>query len=106
MKVVIGAICTVSKEFVPGPEDLEIRRLEDTIQTTALLKSARILRRIPGRPEKTCCHSKSRKKPSATPGVKNSQENNDSFKNDNEIHFKIKVTKMQDLAEWSYWFEI
>ena len=41
--IVIG---TVTKGSVQGLEDLEITGWEETIQTTALLKSTRILRRI------------------------------------------------------------
>ena len=41
--VVIGALGTVTKELV---EDWEIRGREETIQTTALLRSAGILRRV------------------------------------------------------------
>ena len=44
--VVIGALSTVTKELVKGLEDLKIRGRVATIQTTALLKLARILRRV------------------------------------------------------------
>ena len=43
---VIGALGTVIKGLVQGLEDLEIMGREETIQTTALLRSARILRRV------------------------------------------------------------
>ena len=43
---VIGALCTVTKGLEKGLEDLEIRGRVETIQTTALLKSTRILRRV------------------------------------------------------------
>ena len=43
---VIGALGKVTKGLVQGMEDLEIRGREETIQTTALLRSARILRRV------------------------------------------------------------
>ena len=43
---VIGVLGTVTKELVQGLKDLEIRGREETIQTTALLRSARILRRV------------------------------------------------------------
>ena len=42
--IVIDALGTVTKELVKGLEDLEIRRRVETIQTTALLRSARILK--------------------------------------------------------------
>ena len=44
--IVIGALGIIPKEWVKGPEDLEIREQGETIQTTALLRSARILRRV------------------------------------------------------------
>ena len=44
--IVIGAFGTVTKELVQGLVDLEIRGRVDTIQTTALLRSPRILRRV------------------------------------------------------------
>ena len=43
---VIGALDTVTTGLVQGLEDLEIIGRAKTIQTTALLKSARILRRV------------------------------------------------------------
>ena len=44
--IVIGALNTVTKALIQGREDLEIRGQVETIQTTALLRSARILKRI------------------------------------------------------------
>ena len=44
--VIIGALDTVTKGLVQGLEDLEIRGQVETIQTTALLISVRILRRV------------------------------------------------------------
>ena len=43
--IVIGAFGTVSKGLLKGLEDLEIDGRVETIQTTALLRTARILRR-------------------------------------------------------------
>ena len=43
--IVIGALGTITKGLVQGLEDLKIRRME-AILITALLKSARILRRV------------------------------------------------------------
>ena len=42
--IVIGALGTITKELLKGLEDLEVGGRAETIQTTALLKSARILR--------------------------------------------------------------
>ena len=45
--IVIGAFGTVTKGLWKGLEDLEVGGRVETIQRTALLKTARILRRIP-----------------------------------------------------------
>ena len=44
--IVIGAFGTVTKGLLKGLEDLEVGGRMETIQTTALLKMARILRRV------------------------------------------------------------
>ena len=44
--IVIGAFGTITKGLLKGLEDLEVGDREETIQTTALLKTARILRRV------------------------------------------------------------
>ena len=46
--IVIGAFGTVTKGLLKGLEDLEVGRRMETIQTTALLGTARILRRVLG----------------------------------------------------------
>ena len=43
--IVVGAFRTVTKGLLKGLEDLEVGGWVETIQTTALLKTARILRR-------------------------------------------------------------
>ena len=68
--IVIGAFGTVTKELLKGLEDLEVGGKVETIQTTALLKRARILRRV----LETCCHSISMERSSAYADVKNSNE--------------------------------
>ena len=68
--IVIGAFGTVTKGLLKGLEDLEVGRRVETIQTTALLKTVRILRRV----SETCCHSISSERPSAYANVKNSNE--------------------------------
>ena len=42
--IVIGAFGTITKGLLKGLEDLEVSRRVETIQTTALLRMARILR--------------------------------------------------------------
>ena len=44
--IVIGAFGTVTKGLLKGLEDLEVGGRVETIQTTALLKTAKILRRV------------------------------------------------------------
>ena len=44
--IVIGAFGTVTKGLLKGLEDLEVGGRVETIQTTALLWTARILRRV------------------------------------------------------------
>ena len=44
--IVIGALDTVTKRLLQGLEDLEITGRVETVQTKALLRSARILRRV------------------------------------------------------------
>ena len=44
--IVIGAFGTVTKGLLKGLEDLEVGRQGETILTTALLRTARILRRV------------------------------------------------------------
>ena len=44
--IVIGAFGTVTKGLLKSLEDLEVGDRVDPIQTTALLKIARILRRV------------------------------------------------------------
>ena len=46
--IVIGALGTIPKRLVKGLEELEIKGHVEIIQTTALLRSARILRRVLG----------------------------------------------------------
>ena len=44
--IIIGALGTVTKGLVQELEDLELQRWVETIQTTALIRSARILRKV------------------------------------------------------------
>ena len=67
--IVIGAFSTVTKGLLKGLEDLEVVERVKTIQTTALLRTARILRRV----LETCSHLVSSERPSAKTDVKNSQ---------------------------------
>ena len=46
MPIVTGILGTNTKGLVKGLEDLEIRGRVETIQTTALLRSIRILGRV------------------------------------------------------------
>ena len=44
--IVIGAFGTITKGLLKGLEDLEVGGRVETIQTTALLETVRILRRV------------------------------------------------------------
>ena len=44
--IAIGALGTITKGLLKGLEDLEIGGWVETIQTTELLRTARILRRV------------------------------------------------------------
>ena len=44
--IVIGVLGTITKGLLKGLEDLEVGGRVETIQTTALLRTARILRRV------------------------------------------------------------
>ena len=44
--IMIGAFGTVTKCLLKGLEDLEVGGRVETVQTTALLRKARILRRV------------------------------------------------------------
>ena len=44
--IVIGALGTITKGLLKGLEDEEVGARVETIQTTALLRTARILRRV------------------------------------------------------------
>ena len=46
--IIIGSLGTVIKRLVQGLEHLEITRRVETVQTIALMRSARILRKGPG----------------------------------------------------------
>ena len=71
--IVIGAFGTITKGLLKGLEDLEVSGRVETIQTTALLKTARILRRVPETSGDLLSFS-SRERPSANTDVKNSNE--------------------------------
>ena len=67
--IVIGTLGTVMKKLEPGLDDWEIRVRVETIQITALLRSARILRRV----LYTCCHLNSSERPSSNADLKDYQ---------------------------------
>ena len=67
---VIGALGTVPKGLESGRIELEIGGRIETIQTTALLRLAKISKRVLVIKE-TCCHSDSSERPSPNTCVKN-----------------------------------
>ena len=71
--MVVDALGKIPKGLVKGLEDLEIRGQVESIQTTTLLRSVRILSEEEfWRLEETCCHSNSCQRTSANAGMKNS----------------------------------
>ena len=82
---------TVTQKTLKGLEDLEIRGPVETIQTTKLLRTARILRivlEIWG----TCCHLNSNERASANYDVKNSIEVNNNKRTEKKKLWNMKVT--------------
>ena len=77
---VFGAFGTVTKGLLKGLEDLEVGGGVVTIQTTTLLRTTRILRRVL-ETWGDCCHPDSCEKPSANADVKKPAlvNNNHSF---------------------------
>ena len=67
--------CTrkVDEGLVKRLKELEIEERSNTIQTMALLKSTRILRKLSGKLEETCCHSDSNESISPNASLKNSE---------------------------------
>ena len=84
----IGALNTVTKELIEGLEDLEIKGQVETIQTTVLLRSVRILRRV----LETCYHSDSSERPSANADVKKLSNNNNDNNNNNNHNLLPSIT--------------
>ena len=72
--ILTGALCTITKGLVQELEDLEIKKRIEAIQTTALLRLARIFIRVQELDE-TCCNSNFFEKPSANTGVKKKHNN-------------------------------
>ena len=66
--IMIGAFGTVIEGLLKDLEDLQVDKRVGTIQTTTLLKTARILRL-----EETCCHLNPSEKPSGNADAKNSK---------------------------------
>ena len=95
----IGAFDTVTKVLLKGLDDLEVGGRVETFQTTELLRTARILRRV----LETCCHSNSSERPAKT-YVKNSQGVNNN--NDNNLGIleadTIKQVEMKDKIQKEY----
>ena len=71
--IVIGTFGTVTKGLSKCLEDLEVGGRVETIQSTALLRTARTLRRVLEIKE-NCCYLNSSERPPANADVKNSNE--------------------------------
>ena len=88
--IVVGALGTIPKGLVKGQEDLEINGQVETIQTTVLLRSARILSWTL---EETCCHSNTSEKLLANADVKKTLKG----VNNNNAKFTKSQEKIKDL---------
>ena len=80
IKIVIGAFGTITKGLLKGLEDLEVGGRVESNKMTALLRTARILRRVL---EETCFYSNSSEKLSANTEEKNSKRVNNQQKKEN-----------------------
>ena len=81
MPIVISALGTVIKGLIKELVDLEIRERVKTIQTTALLRSARILRRVLRDLRRFDVTLTQGEKTSAYTGVKTSKRSNNNNNN-------------------------
>ena len=84
--IVTGALGTITKGLLKGLEDLEVGGRVENIQTTALLRTARILRRVLETWGNLLSPSSS-EKPSANADGKNS---NESKKRNNDKEMQIR----------------
>ena len=82
--IVFGAFGTITKGLLKGLDDLEIGGRVETIQMTALIRTARIVTRV----LETWCHSNSSEKPSTNTDVRNSKGvNNNKWDSQNYLEF-------------------
>ena len=88
----IGAFSTVTKGLLKALEDLEYGGRVETIQTTALFRTARILRRLQ-ETEVICCHSNFSEKQSA-----NADEKNFFYRNKKKMFPRIQNHKRNIIA--------
>ena len=71
--IAIGVFGIETKCLLKRLEDLEVSGRVETVQATALLRTAKYLEES-WRLEETCCHSNFSERPSANADVKNSNE--------------------------------
>ena len=95
--IVIGALGTATKGLIKGLEKLEITGRVLTTQTTTLLRTARILRRV----LETCYSSNFSEILSDNTDVKNSQEVNNNNNNINNNPLYEKKNVMEESVKWS-----
>ena len=100
LPIVIGALCTVTKELLKELEDLEVEGRVETIQQQHYWEQLEYWE-VSWKIEKTCCKSNSSEKPSANADVKNSQwviNNNNNNNNNNNVKRRISTTTL--LQNW------
>ena len=93
--IVIGALGTITKGLLKGMEDMEVGGQVETIQRTALLRTARILRRV----LETWGHSNSGEKPSTNTDVKNCKGVNNNY---NPEHLQPSVFHSGLKNSWKF----
>ena len=97
--IVIGAFCTVTKGLLKELDDLEFGGPVENIQTTALLRTAGILRRV----LETCCHSNSSERPSAKADLKISHGVNIMKENKTQKTVKHESVVYTNYY-WGFWY--
>ena len=102
--IIVNALGTVSKSLEKGLEKLEISRTIETIQSTALLRSAWILKEL-WRSQETCCHSDSSERPPADPSVKKLAKSNNYYHLFAHSCFQIFLSNTNNLHT-IIWFHV
>ena len=99
ISIVISAFGTVTKGLLKGLEDLEVGGRVETIQTTALLRTARILRKVL-ETWADLLSLNSSERPSANTDIKNSKGVN----NNNNDYYHSELAYAADYLSQDHWY--